>query len=182
MEADDEDDSIDSGGCEAECCSAHQDKPCQPKSCFAKSRKKQGNQQRTFQKTWFMEFKWLTYCTTRNVTFCFYCRKMNQQGCITYSKKSEDAFVSSGFSNWKKANKKFKEHEKSHCHPEACMKYEALKRPSVVSLVNTAVKEEQQRRRCMLLKQLSSLRFLLRQGLAVRGHCDLEGNLYQLMK
>ena len=33
------------------------------------------------------------------------------------------------------------------------------------------------------MKQLQSLRFLLRQGLAVRGHSDTdEGNLYQLMK
>ena len=33
----------------------------------------------------------------------------------------------------------------------------------------------------MLLKQLSSLRFLLRQGLAIRGHTEAEGNLIQLM-
>ena len=33
----------------------------------------------------------------------------------------------------------------------------------------------------MLLKQLSSLRYLLRQGLALRGHTEREGNLVQLM-
>ena len=35
----------------------------------------------------------------------------------------------------------------------------------------------------MLLKQLESLRYLLRQGLAIRGHSDNEeGNLDQLLK
>ena len=34
----------------------------------------------------------------------------------------------------------------------------------------------------MLLKQLSSLKFLLRQGLAIRGHNDRDGNLLQLME
>ena len=33
-----------------------------------------------------------------------------------------------------------------------------------------------------LLKQLSSLKYLLRQGLAIRGHDDNEGNLVQLLK
>lgn len=33
----------------------------------------------------------------------------------------------------------------------------------------------------MLLKQLSSLRYLLRQGLALRGHDENEGNLVQLL-
>ena len=34
----------------------------------------------------------------------------------------------------------------------------------------------------MLLKQISSLKYPLRQGLAVREHNDLEGNLLQLLK
>jgi len=34
----------------------------------------------------------------------------------------------------------------------------------------------------MFLKQLSSLKLLLRQGLSIRGHIDVTGNLYQLMK
>ena len=32
------------------------------------------------------------------------------------------------------------------------------------------------------MKQLSSLKFLLRQGLAIRGHNDKDGNLVQLME
>ena len=41
---------------------------------------------------------------------------------------------------------------------------------------------DQQSHREMLLRQISSLKFLLRQGLAIRGHEELEGNLLQLLK
>ena len=43
------------------------------------------------------------------------------------------------------------------------------------------MKKNQQLHRSMLLKQLSSLRYLARQGLAVRGHEQIEGNLIQLL-
>ena len=52
----------------------------------------------------------------------------------------------------------------------------------VGSLLDSACKKKQQARRDALLKQLSSLRYLLRQGLAVRGHVPSEGNLFQLLK
>ena len=41
---------------------------------------------------------------------------------------------------------------------------------------------EQKTRKEGLLKQLSSLRYLLRQGLAIRGHEITEGNLYCLLQ
>ena len=48
--------------------------------------------------------------------------------------------------------------------------------------MNSQVVVNQRIHRQMLIKQLSSLKFLLRQGLAVRGHEEMEGNLLQLMK
>jgi len=41
---------------------------------------------------------------------------------------------------------------------------------------------DQKLHREMLLKQLSSLKYLLRQGLAIRGHEAMEGNLLQLLQ
>ena len=68
----------------------------------------------------------------------------------------------------------------SQTHNEAVLKCESLSRPSILTLANSALKKDQEERREMLMKQLRSLRFLLRQGLA---HSDTdEGNLYQLMK
>ena len=60
--------------------------------------------------------------------------------------------------------------------------YESLHRPSVISIVNTAHKKQQEEHRQMLLKQLRDLCFLMRQGLPYRSHDKEEGNLYQLMK
>ena len=51
-----------------------------------------------------------------------------------------------------------------------------------MSMLSEAHKKEQEMRVQMLLKQLSSLKYLLRQGLAIRGHNDKEGNLIQLLK
>ena len=53
---------------------------------------------------------------------------------------------------------------------------------SVVTLVNTAVMEEQRKKRSMLLKYISSLRYLSRQDLAIRGNSDQDRNLHQLVK
>ena len=49
-------------------------------------------------------------------------------------------------------------------------------------MLSEAHKKEQERRCQMLIKQPSSLKYLLRQGLAIRGHDDKEGNLSQLLK
>ena len=53
---------------------------------------------------------------------------------------------------------------------------------NVASLQSEACRKEQSVRAEMLLKQLSSPKFQLRQGLAIRGHDNQEGNLYQLLK
>lgn len=49
------------------------------------------------------------------------------------------------------------------------------------SLLSTQASKEQHERRQALIKQMNSLRFLLRQGLAIRGHDETEGNLYKLL-
>lgn len=51
--------------------------------------------------------------------------------------------------------------------------------------VSVALKHDhqktQQTRRLMLMKQISSLRYLARQGLGIRGHIKLESNLQQIL-
>ena len=48
-------------------------------------------------------------------------------------------------------------------------------------LVSNRERENQQQRQRNLLIQISSLRMLLRQGMAVRGRTEPEGNLQQLL-
>lgn len=167
--------------CDKECC----DDQSVPYQFFdvESSRRKQGKQNRIFQKQWFSDHKWLSYCLTRNAVFCFYCRKVTSQRGITFSKRGDASFILTGFCNWKKEKKKFRDHEMSQVHNEALLKYESLSRPGVLEIANSALKKDQKERREMLMKQLHSLRFLMCQGLAVRGHSNTdEGNLYQLMK
>ena len=51
--------------------------------------------------------------------------------------------------------------------------------------LNTQCAEEQKFHKTMLFKLLETVRFLGRQGLPLRGHCEdvesFEGNLYQLL-
>ena len=144
------------------------------------SRRKQGRQARTFQKHWFSDHKWLSYCQSHNV-FCFYCRSVNLRAGLTFSKRNNVSFITKGFSNWKKAKQKFREHELSQTHNEAVLKFVPRHKGSVVSLLNSSLQKDQKVKREMLLVQLHCVRFLMRQGLAVRGHND-QGNLYQLMQ
>ena len=84
-------------------------------------------------------------------------------------KFGEAMFITSGFNNWKKAIHWFEQHAQSSLHREAVLKIELHKQPGVVvqPLVNSQIKKDQQNQREMLLITLSSVRFLLRQGLAI---------------
>lgn len=48
-------------------------------------------------------------------------------------------------------------------------------------LSSTLAQEKAENRQC-LLKVLSSLRFLARQGCGIRGHDESDGNFFQLLK
>lgn len=56
-----------------------------------------------------------------------------------------------------------------------------LKAPCIDAQLSNQLKQDQQVHRRMLAIQLSSLRYLLRQGIAIRGHEQIEGNLMQLL-
>ena len=158
------------------------DSPFHPVMSFSGTKRMQGRQARTFCETRFTEHKWLTFCVSKNVVFCFYCRLAVIKGLLTFSNRSEGTFTSKGFSNWKKARAKFREHEQSKLHAEACAAYKALQQPSITSQLSLQACREQETHRELLLKQLSSLKYLVCQRLAVRSHTEEESNLYQLLK
>ena len=63
------------------------------------------------------------------------------------------------------------------------MKHNASQKQQPVSQqLSSQLKAEQESRRMCLVKQLQSLAYLLRQGLAVCGHKSDKGNLQQLLK
>uniref|UniRef100_H3A3S8 HAT C-terminal dimerisation domain-containing protein n=1 Tax=Latimeria chalumnae TaxID=7897 RepID=H3A3S8_LATCH len=72
-------------------------------------------------------------------------------------------------------------HKKSDLHNETKRKYMTRDQPSLMVQLNDQLQRNQIERRKMLVIQLSSVHFLLRQGMAIRGHDELQGNLQQLL-
>ena len=168
--------------CTSECCKGGLT-PYQPteSSKLQLLQRKQGKRIRRFSPTWYTTYSWLTVCTTRAKAFCVYCRYCSAKGLLHLAKKGEDAFIDIGFDNWKKAHEKFVQHLQSDLHKEAVLKIELSQQEDVYSLLNSQAMADQKVRQQMLLMQLSSLKYLLRQGLAIRGHQEIEGNLLQLL-
>ena len=135
-----------------------------------------------FLAAWYGKYPWLTLCVKRSKVFCSYCRYAKEHNLITFSTRGDLAFSVNGFDNYKKAMEKFLHHEGSLSHQEAVMKCNAILAPSIQSRLSSLLSEQQQRHRCGLLKQLQALQFLLRQGLALRGHHEDSGNLHQLLQ
>ena len=48
--------------------------------------------------------------------------------------------------------------------------------------IDNVTKQQQERRRRLFMAEVSSFKYLLRQGLPCRGHTEDEGNLFQLLK
>ena len=138
-------------------------------------------QKRSASALWFDRYTWLTLCETRNVLFFHCCVEAHSQHLIAFSRKGDDAFVSSGFSRWKNALKRFAKQEASsvHIHREAVMKLQNVASVNIGAVLDKR-KEQQLQRQQMLQKHLSSVRYFARQGLALRGHEESEGNLLQM--
>lgn len=120
----------------------------------------------------------------RGAIACFFCKTANEKGLITFSYHKENAFCSGDFSNWKKCQEKLDKHQNSHFHRESVEKLMCLNDASmnIGAQIYKQYKDDQDLHRNLFLKQLSSLRYLARQGLAIRGHESIESNLIQLLK
>ena len=75
-----------------------------------------GKQNRAFQSKWFLVFRWLHYNEQNDSVFCFICVQQNAKLNLRTARNKELAFTSEGFSNWKKALTRFKEHQLYDCH------------------------------------------------------------------
>lgn len=94
-------------------------------------------------------------------------------------------FISTGFTNWKDATSVFRKHEASECHRAAVESIGVLPMTTrdVGELLCDEHKKEKAENRAMLLKILSNIWFLCRQGLPLRGHGDgSDSNFIQTLK
>ena len=161
------------------------EKPYQPsKFDYSSTSINDGKQTRKFQVKWFEMFAWLSFCTRNRKVFCYFCQK-NAKLCLTNlkSSRSDPGFVENGFGAWKRAIESFKTHEKSHSHVESVENIYAIsKTVPIMTQLSTQLLEDQSKRRKQLIKTITSLGYLARQGLAIRGHTDEESNFIQLIK
>ena len=136
---------------------------------------------RSFLPAWFDQYKWLTLCTTKGKHFGLTVDMPRQRDYLLSPHEESQLSLKKGLATIRKVWR----NSISMSHPphnrEAVLKCTAVASPSIQCLMNTKLCKQQQIRRAGLLKQISAIRFLLRQGLALRGHKDTEGNLYQLL-
>ena len=136
-----------------------------------------------FQDSWYEKYPWLHYSRSVSGVVCFICAKAHSSGLLKLETKSEPAFLTAGYCNWKKAIQKFSAHQSSACHNQALIQLTYVKsnQPVFAQLSAALTKQQQAARQC-LLKSVKSVKYLLRQGLAFRGHVDDESNFQQLLK
>jgi len=135
---------------------------------------------RSFQASWFNRFHWLHYDAALDIAFCFVCCKASKMKRVLLTGVTEHTFIVKGFSNWKDAIRAFNKHEASDLHKLAV---DSLKcRIDIGEMLSSQHAKEKKINRDYLMKVLSSIRFLARQGLALRGDYDeVDSNLYQLL-
>lgn len=136
----------------------------------------------SFRQSWFDSFSWLHYKASASGVVCFYCEKAEHLGLFQLSRNREDAFITTGFRNWKKALQRFQEHAQSRSHQFAVERvaHHHAAQP-VDSQLSTQRDAEQREARCCLEIIFTSIQYLARQGLALRGHTEDEGNFKQLL-
>ena len=148
--------------CTSECCSEDADSPYQLKLNYSSSKRKQEKQMHCFRYEWYRDHGLvIILCATFNSVLVAKVNKLLQIfGSITEKR------LSKGF-------------KICQAHKEAVLKVSIVNHPSVASLLSQQLEQYQTTNRLMFMKLLSSLRLLVHQGLALRGHTE---DLIQVLK
>jgi hypothetical protein len=147
-----------------------------------------GGSMRRFNPDWFIEYKnWLEYSIEKDAVFCLCCYLFRQD---VGKQAGGDTFVRTGFKLWHK-----KEKLRTHvggvnsAHNQALKKCEDLMKPNqhINNVFVKQTKEEKIKYRIQLNATVDCIRFLLRQGLAFRGHDESpdssdKGNFLELLQ
>ena len=159
-------------------------KPHQPKIKYPK--KGFGKQQRSFSSSWYEKHPWLHYVPENDSVLCYYCMRCVELK-MPISGHVDDFFTQTGFSNWQKALDKFRKHETSDCHINAVymVSKAATASSGIDEILSTSLAKEKASNRAALLVILSTIRFLARQGLPLRGNYigggEVNSNFMQLL-
>ena len=142
---------------------------------------------RSFQNQWFEKWRWLHYDESRDLAFCHTCVVAMKTGKMKNAGTVDSAFVFRGYCNWKDTSGEkgaFNNHEHSTVHKKAVELVVTLPKSTrdVGELLSSAHAQEKRANRQYLLKVIQNVRFLARQGLALRGDGDeQDSNFTQLL-
>jgi len=140
------------------------------------------NRTLSFQKSWYSDYPWLHYKPSVLGVVCFYCATAEHLELFGLSRNREDAFITAGFRNWKKALDRFNDHSRCRSHQFAVEQVAHLKSAEPVdSQLSTQRNAEQREAQINLIVIVTSIKYLARQGLALRGHDSDDGNFQQLL-
>ena len=99
--------------------------------------------------------------------------------------RADPSFTQKGFSYWKNGTIAFKKHASSNSHKEVEEVSIVLPRtcPDVGEMISSKHSQQKEENQDCLLKIISNLKFLARQGLPLRGdNADTDSNFMQLIK
>ena len=134
-------------------------------------------QNRSFQSNWFRDREWLEYSVQNDACYCYYCHHFPSNHL-----NADDAFVTTGFNNWKKALDKtagLTRHVSSQAHIIATKNYLTYKQQHVTdSSTLKQIRHDRaisiRKNRDRLIKISSTLLFLAQQMISFRGHEENE--------
>ena len=151
-----------------------------PKRTFGKK-----NEERSFRAEWCEKYPWLHYNIESDSAFCHLCMTAEHEHKFLASTKRDAAFLSRGFTYWKEGTTALAKHQASACHREASEALLLLPRQiqgDIGDLLSQEHREEKAINRKMFMMILQNIRFLSRQGLALRGgDADVDSNFIQLL-
>jgi hypothetical protein len=93
----------------------------------------------------------------------------------------ETAFTTTGCLNWKKAKGKFMDHMKSEMHREAVLKNSLVRGIPITAQLSNSITQQQSAAKVALKAMFTSMKYLAKQGLSIRGHAHDDGNFMELL-
>ena len=110
--------------------------------------------------------------------FCYFCIK--NQAKLSAEHNKDPPSISTGFRDWKKASKCFKEHEQSKCHT-AVLVYEVFvpKCTDVSEMHDNELIKQRKMERQYLKLIMESLQYLGRQGIPLKAKEESNDNFTQ---
>lgn len=140
----------------------------------------------TFQRHWIEQFPWLLIRHDIDGVLCRPCVEANLRLLMNDSVadgRQDKSFIQTGFSDWKHAIAKFGKHEQSISHKFACSQLaQSRAGVQIAAKLNDQLASEQALAKKALAVLLSSVVYLARQAIPLRGHDNDDGNFNQLLR